>query len=55
MNNEPIKFLPVKHPWDAPVGFKFQVSSFVIGVATGTVGVVVVACAITYLLAAICQ
>lgn len=56
MNQEPIKFLPVDPFWKPQASaFRFQVSSFTLGVIVGAIGAVGAALIITYVIPTICR
>ena len=56
MNHEPIQFLPIAPFWkQAQTANRKAASAFVFGAVCGSIGTVLVAVVISYLLSAICQ
>lgn len=53
MNNEPIQFLPIKHPWDAHPDRQRAGNVFLVGVVVGVIGSVLVAWGLCSLISAI--
>ncbi len=52
MNNEPIHFLPIEKFWERPPvsAFRFPLSAFLAGCLAGTIGTVIVASVLIWLL-----